>query len=607
MRKPVRRLLAAALALASAPALAQTYSQTVFFGDSLTDSGFYRPFLVENAGPTAALVGRFTTNPGLVWSEYLANFYGTGAAPAWGLTTTGVVAGTGTNYAAGGATIVVGAGFPPTPPTQFAPSLTTQINTYLATHGGQADANALYTVWGGANDLFFTLNGATTPQQFLGAAGQQVGLVATLQNAGARYILVPTMPDVGTTPFGLSQGPAGSAGITALVDGYNQTLFGGIAQQNLRVVPLDTFHLLREISADLGTYGFSTILPACAGTSLTCVSSGSGSAFADGVHPSTEAHRILGDFAVSVLEAPRQVAVLPNSASMVGRSRAERVAAHAAKPAADGMNWWADVRGDNQRYDEGDLYDGMGPTLTFGVDWSSGNLVYGAFGGYGQQSLDWGHDSGGFDQTDLSIGGFIGWYGEGGGWVNGQLSWSQVDFDTDRKVHLGPAARTHSGSADGENLSAGIRAGWEFGEGKLRHGPVLSVLAQRIDIDGFAENHPELSTSLAYPDQNFDSLIGTVGWAASYDISEQFRPYVHAGVEREFEEYADEAWAQSQSIAGTAAYAVPGLSFDETYGTVTFGARTHLFGANANIGISTTVEQQGGTVASVFVTVGSAF
>src|SRR5688572_11797027 len=74
MKKPVRRLLAAALALASAPAFAQTYSDTVFFGDSLTDSGFYRPFLVEFGGPSAALTGRFTTNPGLVWSEYLADF-----------------------------------------------------------------------------------------------------------------------------------------------------------------------------------------------------------------------------------------------------------------------------------------------------------------------------------------------------------------------------------------------------------------------------------------------------------------------------------------------------------------------------------------------------
>ena len=68
MKKPVRRLLAAALALASAPVFAQTYSDTVFFGDSLTDSGFYRPFLVQNGGPSGALVGRFTTNPGLVWS-----------------------------------------------------------------------------------------------------------------------------------------------------------------------------------------------------------------------------------------------------------------------------------------------------------------------------------------------------------------------------------------------------------------------------------------------------------------------------------------------------------------------------------------------------------
>ena len=45
--KLARTALVAALTLAIAPAFAQTYSQTVFFGDSLTDSGFYRPFLVQ--------------------------------------------------------------------------------------------------------------------------------------------------------------------------------------------------------------------------------------------------------------------------------------------------------------------------------------------------------------------------------------------------------------------------------------------------------------------------------------------------------------------------------------------------------------------------------
>jgi phospholipase/lecithinase/hemolysin len=56
-----------------------SFSQTVFFGDSLTDSGFYQPILVDAAGRRRSIVARFTTNPGLVWAEFLADFYGTNA------------------------------------------------------------------------------------------------------------------------------------------------------------------------------------------------------------------------------------------------------------------------------------------------------------------------------------------------------------------------------------------------------------------------------------------------------------------------------------------------------------------------------------------------
>ena len=612
--KLVRTALAAALALAAAPALAQTYSQTVFFGDSLTDTGFYRPFLVQQ-NPQAAILGRWTTNPGLVWAEYMADFYGTNAAPAWGLTTTGIVAGSGSNYAAGGATIVVGAGFPPAPPTQFAPSLTTQVNTYLARNGGSADPNALFTVWGGANDLFFHLSGLTTQAQFLGAAGQQVGLVATLHNAGARYILVPTMPDVGRTPFGLSQGAAGSAGITALVSGYNQTLFGGLAQGGLRVIPLDTFHLLREISAAPAAYGFSNVThPACGATSsLICspanyaAGAPNSFAFADGVHPTSGAHEIVGDYAVSILEGPRQLAVLPNSVAMSGRARADRVSAHAVKPEADGMRWWSDLRADFQRYGHGDHYDGeSGPALTVGVDWARGNLVFGGFAGYGQQQLDWGRRGGSFDQSEATLGGFVGWYG-GNAWVNGQLSYSQVGFDVDRNVQLGVATRQHSGSPDGSNLSVGVNGGWEFGEGGFRHGPVLGLLAQQVDIDGYAESDPTLSTSLAYPDQAFDSLIGSAGWQVSTTINEHLRPYARLTYDREFEDSAQEAFAQLQSMPDTAPYAVPGVEFDHSYGTLLFGARTQVFGLDANVGTSVTVGQKGGNHATVFATVSAGF
>lgn len=614
---PLRFVLAAALAVATAPAFAQDmFSQTVFFGDSLTDSGFYQPVLVAQFGPSAATVARFTTNPGLVWAEFLADYYGTNATPAWQLTSTGVVDAGGDNFAAGGATISPGPGFPPTPPTQFGPSLTTQIGAYLAANGGHADPDALFTVWGGANDLFFHLNGLTTQAQFLGAAGAQVGLVATLETAGARYVLVPTLPDVGLTPFGLSQGPAGSAGITQLVAGYNATLFGGLQAAGLRVIPLDTFHFIREISADAATYGLSNVtMPACGtAASLGCnpadfvdPTAAETYAFADGVHPSTAAHRLLAQYAISVLEAPGQVAVLPHSEATVGRARADRVGAHlGGKPAGDGMRWWADLRGDFQRYDAGNGYDGSGPSLAFGVDWASGNLVYGAFGGYGRQSIDWGHRRGDFDQSDATLGGFIGWYGDNA-WVNGQVSYSQLGFDTDREVQLGPATRTHQGSTDGNNLSVGVNAGWDFVQGALRHGPVLSVLSQQIDIDGFAERDPTLSTSLAYPEQSFDSLIGSLGWQASYTINDSVQPYARLTWDREFEKSAEEAFAQAQSIPGTMPYAVPGVDYDRSYGTLVLGARTQLFGFDANLGASTTVGQAGGNNSSVFLTVGSGF
>ena len=619
MTKPVHTVLAAALALATLPAFAQSYdrpyTQTVFFGDSLTDPGFHKPFLIEVAGPAAGFVGRFTTNPGLVWAEYLAAYYGTNGSPAWTLTTAGVVAGEGSNYAAGGARVTLQPGFPPSPPTAFAPSLSMQIGAHLAANGGAADPHALYSLWGGANDLFFFLNGATNQAQFFGTAVEQVGLVASLQNAGARYIMVATMPDVGITPFGLSQGPVGSAGLSALANGYNQTLFGGLAQGGLRVIPLNTFGLLREVSATPSSFGFSNVTATACGpvASLTCsaanlVAPGADLTYvyADGVHPTTGAHRLVADYALSVLEGPRQIAVLPNSASMVGRSRADRVASQlAVKPEADGTRWWTDARGDFQRYGHREQYEGGGPGMSVGVDWANGNLVLGGFAGYSQQSIDWGRGGGSFDQDDRTLGAYVGWH-SGAAWINGQVSYSELEFDIERQVKLGAATRIHRGASDGDNLSVGVNGGWEFGEGTVRHGPVIGVLAQNIDIDGFAESDPELSTSLAHPRQQYDSLIGSAGWQISY-AAQHLAPYARLTWDHEFENVPEEAFAQLQSMPNTAPFAVPGVGFDHTYTTLLLGARTQVFGLDANFGTNFTVGQKGGQHATVFASIGGRF
>ncbi|TWT21070.1 autotransporter domain-containing protein [Luteimonas marina] len=614
--RPATRLLAAALALAAAPAFAAgPFSQTVFIGDSLSDAGHFRPLLIQQVGPQAAIIGRFTTNPGLVWSEWLADYYGTDASTAWSATGATPQAGSGSNYAVGGALVgqdAVGA-------LGYTPSLATQTNAYLAANGGRADPDALYSVWGGANDLFSIAANPAQAQQIIGAAvTAQVGIVGALQGAGARYVLVPNIPDLGITPGFLAQGAAAAAQGTALATAYNGALYGGLSSNGLRVIPVDTFTFLREVVANPSEYGFANVTgtacqPQITAQSLTCnpgtyVTPGAADTylFADGVHPGSAAHRILAELAIGMIEGPRQIAVLPHSAAMTGRGRAERVGAQlSVAPEQDGRRWWVDVRGDFQRYGHGDNYDGAGPALTAGLGWGSGNLVYGGFAGYGRQGNDWGLRRGDWDQGEATLGGFVGWYSEGGAWVNGQLSYSRLDFDVNRQVPLGPVTRVHRGSADGSNLTAALQAGWSFGEGALRHGPVLGVIAQKIEIDGFAESDPASSTSLAFPDQEFDSLIGSVGWQASYAINAHLAPYARITLDREFEDSAGEAFAQSQTTG--LAYAVPGLEYDDTYATLTLGARTSLFGLDANLGVSLNAGEKGGKQTTAFATLGAGF
>ncbi|GAA4860201.1 autotransporter domain-containing protein [Luteimonas vadosa] len=611
-------LMLVALTLAASPVLAQsapqTYSRTIVFGDSLSDAGFYRPVLIQQAGPGAAFVGRFTTNPGQVWVEYLAQFYGTSADPAWGLTGTGIVNGTGTNYAAGGARVNLPPGFPPSPPTNAAPPLSAQINAYLAANGGRADPNALYVVWGGPNDLFFHLNGLTTQAQFFATAGQQSGLVTTLQNAGARYVVVPSMPDVGSTPFGLSQGPAGAAGITALVQAYNQALFGGLRQAGLRVIPLDVFNFLREVSASPSTYGLVNVTaPACGAVpSLQCapnnlVAPGADRsyAFADGVHPTTAGHLLLADLAVSVLEAPRQVAALPYVAATTGRARADRVLSHLdEREPGSGMRWWVDGRLDSQRYSDND-YEGDGPALTVGVDWDLGGVIVGGYLGRGRQRIEWGRLGGDFRQTDTALGALVGWQGEHA-WVAGQASVGRLETDVTREVALGPATRVHRGSTDGDSLGVGLATGWNWNHGGLRHGPLLSLLAQRIEIDGYEEDSSQ-STALGYPDQRFDSRIASLGWQASVGGGSKVRPYLRLTADREFESPAAEAFARSRSMPGTEPYAVPGLVYDDSYYTLLLGTRASMFGLEADAGLNVTLGHEGGRNTSLFLSVGGNF
>src|SRR5690606_32201136 len=148
----------------------------------------------------------------------------------------------GTNYAVGGARVGVdtvgGLG--------ATPSLATQVGAYLGSHGGQADPNALYAVWGGADDRSSVPNPAQAPAVLGPAVTAEVGIVGALKAAGAQYVMVANLPDLRLTPSFRAGGAPMMAQGTALASAYTDALFSGLASQGLSVIPVDTFSFLRE-------------------------------------------------------------------------------------------------------------------------------------------------------------------------------------------------------------------------------------------------------------------------------------------------------------------------------------------------------------------------
>ncbi len=232
------------LALGAGNASAQ-FTNIYFFGDSLTDSGSYKPVLPPGTG-------LFTTNPGPVWSQVLAQRYGVTAEPA----NQG-----GTNFAQGGARVTGLPGVPDSPPTGTATPIATQVAQLVS--GAPLDSGALYAVWGGANDIFFQLGalgaGAITPAQLqanvAAAAGELSRQVAILEAAGARYIVVFNLPDIGRSPSGIGSGQG--AQISAISSLFNNTLIGGLDALGTPAIRVNIFALFNEILANPAAFGFS--------------------------------------------------------------------------------------------------------------------------------------------------------------------------------------------------------------------------------------------------------------------------------------------------------------------------------------------------------------
>jgi outer membrane lipase/esterase len=242
-------------------------------------------------------------------------------------------------------------------------ALTVPVKTQIANHlarFGSFTANDLVVVFGGNNDAFTQFGifaakaaqigadaqaGRITPEQaqqlLLDAqlAGFEQMKIAGLELAGyvkseilakgGKYVAVWNLPDSVLTPFGQSLPAQVRPVLTGMVDIFNLWLREGLTDQPVRLV--DANASFRDAYFNPSKYGFTNnSVPACDAAKIAVITGGritDGSSlfcnatpgvpfnglrdgadidtwqFADGVHPSTGAHKVISDTALRELKS----------------------------------------------------------------------------------------------------------------------------------------------------------------------------------------------------------------------------------------------------------------------------------------------------------------
>ncbi|MGE5087856.1 MAG: autotransporter outer membrane beta-barrel domain-containing protein [Candidatus Levyibacteriota bacterium] len=576
--RPSVAAAAVMLALGAGSANAQ-YSGAYIFGDSLSDAGQYG--------------SRFTTNPGLTGPMYLAQRYGISVTPSFQ---------GGTDYAQGGA--MVNSPSPLIPPNAPNLSIADQVSLQLAK--GPLDSHALYQLWGGSNELLALVpqaaEGQITPAQLQAAIVQSatdlVAQAVRLQGAGARYLVVYNVPNVGDTPLAAATGA--QATFTALSSLYDSTLNAGIAAAHLQVVQVNTFKLLGEIVANPAAYGFTNVtMPACTtSSSLQCTpatlvdpNAPMTYLFADDVHPTTATAKILAAAAASMLEGPAKIGALAEAPLAVERSNFQAIdgrmmSSFGAPPTAKRFNGWATY---DYGHDDvsGPFLSGNGEVngLHAGGDVRvSDHLLVGAAFGYAENKGDFGASSGGYKLKETSGTAYAG-YGQGPWYLGATLGAGDLDYsDVHRNIQLGAMNRVESGETRGWHMTGSVLGGYWFDYGSWLHGPFARLAYQKVHVDSFAESGSD-STALFYGAQDRESMISNLGWQVAGHIG-GVRPFARVTWDSEMRNGDRFVSATPVGLNGT--YSVPTLKPDSSYVEYVLGASADFGGVTGFLTASTT-------------------
>jgi outer membrane lipase/esterase len=552
--------LAGAVALAlgcAGAAQAQQFSGFIVFGDSLSDSGNIALAQGLPAGNS------FTTNPDPVAAEIIAAAFGLPGGPS--------LAG-GFNFAWGGSCVrAVGPCLNPVP------RIPTQVTQYLTANGGVADPNALYSIWGGANDIFatLTLDPLNAQANTVAAATSYVQQIGRLQAAGANYIVVYNLPNLGATPQ--FAGTANASSVSQITVVYNSALSTGLSSLGNGIISINTFGLISEITANPGLYGFTNVTGQACGvgsSSVACGPAGSGLPFgyapgtndtwlfADGVHPTGAAHRILANVVLSTIAAPIQISYAGEGGAQIAdnHSRAvneELMADFQLDREVGSVRGYATAQFGQHDFDYNNNTNILGGeadvlSLTLGAHhrfadnayWGVGVTLGNHDNDVASANLD--------SRTVLASVSATARFG-GGGYLTGAISGGSSSVDIERYIEMGATTRTETSSANVSQVGAEFAMGWLFGApGGLQHGPFAGAHWFEQQIDGFAEDSGS-ATSMNFSSFDRDSLIYRAGYQLMGNMGSDgkgIRPYARVAYNEESEDDQIQVNAGSNSMPG---------------------------------------------------------
>lgn len=283
--------------------------QIVSFGDSLSDVGTFAPLASAVGG------GRFTTNPGRVWSQDVAQYYGDTLNAAF---TIGIdhklSAQGGFGYAEGGATVATPANlndFLVDVIGNVEMPVNQQVSSYLSTHGS-FNPGQLVLVWAGANDVLRAGQLPAAAPTIQTAASTLAQVVGQIVQNGATHVVVVNVPNIGLAPKGLAA-TDGGANYTQLSQLFNSDLNAALQANGLqgKVIQVDAYTWVTNTIANYQANGFavSNTAQACDpsktpdDTSLLCSKATYVTAnadqtymFADDLHPTTGMHALFAQY-----------------------------------------------------------------------------------------------------------------------------------------------------------------------------------------------------------------------------------------------------------------------------------------------------------------------